>query len=234
MEKLVTEGGSRSSAPSAILFDLDGTLIDTWRLYGESYARALEPYLGRRPTSDDFRERQPASERKFLQAWLGEENGGACHDEMVRLYGELHRSLYDGPYEGVREMLAALRSAGYPLGIVTGKGRSAWEVTERHLDFGTFDVVVTDDDVQAPKPAPEGLLAAARALNVDPSQVVYVGDSEGDLRAGRGAGMLVAAVLWPKTAPREPERFLESVAEHAPDWVFHRPADLTAAFARWC
>lgn len=222
------------TAPRAILFDLDGTLIDTWHLYAESYARALEPFLGRRPGADDFRERTPSSELKFLQEWLGEEAGAACHAEMLRHYGELHGALSEGTYEGVREMLAALRSAGYPLGIVTGKGRVAWELTERELALGPFDVVVTDDDVSAAKPDPEGLLAAARALGADPAGMVYVGDSEGDMGAGRAAGMRIAAVLWPKTAPGEPERFLERVRGHAPDWVFDHPADLTRAFAGWC
>lgn len=222
------------AAPAAILFDLDGTLIDTWHLYSESYSRALAPFLGRRPTVDDFRDRAPASERKFLREWLGDEAGAACHAEMLRHYGELHGQLSEGVYDGVREMLAALRSAGYPLGIVTGKGRHAWEITGREIDLGAFDVVVTDDDVGAAKPSPEGLLAAARALGADPARIVYVGDSEGDMAAGRAAGMRIAAVLWPKTAPGEPERFLEHVRDHAPDWVFDRPADLTRAFAGWC
>jgi HAD superfamily hydrolase (TIGR01549 family) len=220
--------------PQAILFDLDGTLIDTWRLYWEVYNRALEPYLGRRPTPDDFRAHAPSAERKFLLHWLGEEAGAACHADLLRHYAELHGSLGEGVYDGVREMLAALRAAGYPLGIVTGKGRGAWEITERELALGPFGVVVTDDDVSAPKPDPEGLLAAVRALGVAPADAVYVGDSAGDLHAGRNAGMRVAAVLWPKTAPGEPERFLESVRAHAPDWVFRRPADLTRAFAPWC
>jgi HAD superfamily hydrolase (TIGR01509 family) len=220
--------------PRALLFDLDGTLIDTWRLYLEAYSRALEPYLGRPATLDDFRAHQPAAERKFLLSWLGEERGAACHDDFIRLYGELHGSLAEGPYEGVREMLAALRAAEYPLGIVTGKGRRAWEITERHLGLGPFGVVVTDDDVDAPKPAPEGLLAAARALGADPAALVYVGDSLADLRAGRSAGMRTAAVLWPKTAPGERERFLKEILPLAPDWTFDRPADLTTTFARWC
>ena len=225
-------GGGRT--PSAILFDLDGTLIDTWHLYRESYARALELHLGRRLTLEDVGGRPPASERKFLVELLGPERGAACHADVVRLYAELHGSLAEGPYDGVREMLAALRAAGYPLGIVTGKGREGWKLTEREVALGPFDVVVTDDDVAAPKPDPEGLLSAARALGLPPSEILYVGDSAGDLHAGRNAGTRIAAVLWPKTGEGERERFLKSVEDHAPDWVFAHPADLTRAFAAWC
>jgi len=95
-------------------------------------------------------------------------------------------------------------------------------------------VVVTDDDVAAPKPDPEGLLAAARALGLPPGEIVYVGDSPTDLLAGKAAGMRTAAVLWPKTAEGEAERFVKKVEDLDPGWVFTRPADVTRAFARWC
>ena len=228
--------GSREGRGSVagVLFDLDGTLIDTFDLYLESYRRALEPYLGYRPEIGEIAARGPASERRFLDEWLGAERGAECHAAMCRHYQELHGALGEGPYDGVREMLAALRAAGYPLGIVTGKGRRAWEVTESALGLGPFGVVVTDDDVSAPKPDPEGLLAAARALGMDPAALLYVGDSTGDLRAGRAAGMRVAAALWPKTAPGERERFLTEVRAYEPEWAPERPADLTRALAAWC
>jgi pyrophosphatase PpaX len=223
-----------SALPSAVLFDLDGTLIDTYRLYLECYRRAMEPYLGRRLGEDEILSWRPTSERGFLVHWVGEAHAEACHVAAREHYEALHRALGEGPYEGVREMLAALRSAGYPLGIVTGKGRHAWEVTERDLALGPFGVVVTDDDVAAPKPDPQGLLAASRAIDVLPAEIVYVGDSEGDLRAGRAAGMRTAAALWPKTGPGERERFVKEVEPLAPDWLLDHPADLTRLLARWC
>jgi pyrophosphatase PpaX len=120
------------------------------------------------------------------------------------------------------------------LGIVTGKGRAAWRVTEANLDLGRFDVVVTDDDVEAPKPHPGGLLSTAVALGLDPGEIAYIGDSAGDLEAGRLAGMRVGAALWPKTAPGEKEMFAREVERHAPDWSFERPADVVRTLAAWC
>jgi len=223
-----------ATLPRAILFDLDGTLIDTYRLYVESYRRALEPFLGYLPTEAEMVSRGPASERSFLYDWLGQERGEASHAEFRRHYAELHGALCEGVYDGVPEMLAALRAAGYPLGIVTGKARHAWEVTDREMGLGDFAVVVTDDDVAAPKPDPQGLLAAARALAVAPGEIVYVGDSTADLGAGRAAGMRTAAVLWPKTGEGEAERFVNRITPLAPDWTFRHPAELTRTFARWC
>jgi pyrophosphatase PpaX len=220
--------------PRAILFDLDGTLVDTYRLYLECWRRAVAPYLYREPDDAEIMAHHPLAERPTLAAWIGERYVDECHAAARRHYAALHASLGEGPYEGVREMLAALRSAGYPLGIVTGKPRDAWEVTERDLALGPFAVVVTGDDVAAHKPDPEGLLAAAKSIGIDPARCVYVGDALGDLCAGHNAGMRVAAALWPKTGLGEAERFVNDAGPLAPDWVFARPADLTRAFAAWC
>jgi HAD superfamily hydrolase (TIGR01509 family) len=230
----VADSRPGGGSPAAILFDLDGTLIDTWRLYVESYRLALEPYFGHRPTDDELARLHPTSERRFLLELLGDERGEECHVAFRRHYERMHGALSEGVYDGVREMLDGLRAAGYPLGIVTGKGRHAWEVTERETGLGPFAIVVTDNDVDAPKPDPQGLLAAAREMAIDPARVVYVGDSTVDLDAGRAAGTRTAAVLWPKTGEGEAERFVNRITPLAPDWTFQRPADLTRTFARWC
>ena len=230
----MTDAPPGNAPPRAILFDLDGTLIDTLWLYAECFRRTLAPHLGYTPSDEEMIARGPGSERSFLLGWLGAEAGERAHAELGRHYEELHGALHEGVYDGVPEMLAALRAAGYPLGVVTGKGRHAWTVTEREMGLGEFAVVVTDDDVAAPKPDPEGLLAAARALALPPGGIVYLGDSAGDLEAARAAGMRPAAVLWPKTAEGEAERFVKKVEPLEPGWVFARPADVTRAFAKWC
>jgi pyrophosphatase PpaX len=223
------------SPPSVVLFDVDGTLIDTFHLYLEAYRRALEPILGHRPALEEFAQRRPASERFFLREWIGAERLEECHASMCDHYEELHGTLGEGLYEGVREMLAALRSAGIPLGVVTGKGRHAWRVSSAALGLeDLFEAVVVEDDVEHPKPDPGGVLAALRALGARPEQALYVGDSASDLDAGRRAGTRIAAALWPKTGPGERESFLEQIAPFAPDWTFDRPADLTRALAPWC
>lgn len=222
------------TAVRSILFDVDGTLIDTYRLYFESYRRALQEALGYLPEPGDFARQRPSSERHFLSEWVGEEKAAACHDAMCRHYDALHDSFFDGIYDGVPEMLKGLRSAGIPLGIVTGKGRRAWEVTVASLDLGDFVTVVTEDDVSLPKPDPAGLQLAAKALGTPPAEVVYIGDSVTDMEAGREAGMKIGAALWPKSAPGEPEDFLRAIEAFEPDWVFERPAEVVRAFAPWC
>ena len=225
---------SSARAPAAILFDLDGTLIDTYHLYLECYRRALEPHLGYAPADKEIIARNPVSERRFLVDWIGEKRGEICHAEMRCLYVELFDSRFEGTYDGVNEMLTAVEAAGYPTGIVTGKGREAWEFTKFYGGLYEFDVVVTDDDVHAPKPDPSGLLAAAGALGVQPADTIYIGDSTSDLKAGRNAGMRIGAALWPKTAPGEKDAFLHAIEAMTPDWIFEHPSDITRAFALWC
>jgi pyrophosphatase PpaX len=225
---------SRLPAPDVVLFDVDGTLVDSYRLYLESYRRAVEPVIGRRPTIEEIAARAASAERHFLLEWIGEERVAECHDALCRHYAELHGVFGDGPYEGVREMLAGLGSAGLLLGIVTGKGRRLWEVTEPILPADLFSVVLTEDDVQRPKPDPEGLITASRILAVPPERIAYVGDSVADLEAGRAAGMRVGAALWPKTESADRAGFLAAAARLAPDWLFERPADVTRMFAGWC
>lgn len=220
--------------PAAVLFDLDGTLVDSYRLYLESYRRAVEPVLGRPPSDEEIVARGPAAERQFLSEWIGADRVDECHDALCRHYSRLQGALGDGPYDGVREMLIGLASAGYLLGIVTGKGRRIWDLTEPALPPGLFDVVITEDDVAIPKPDPEGLSIAAAALRLPPERIVYIGDSRSDLAAGRGAGMSVGAALWPKTDPGDRERFLAEIEDLAPDWLFERPASVTGEFAKWC
>ncbi|CAN5662069.1 MAG: HAD family hydrolase [Gemmatimonadetes bacterium] len=225
---------SSARAPSGVLFDLDGTLIDSYRLYLEAYRRALAPYVGRLPDREEIAAQRPSSEKHFLVQWLGHEKGVECHAAMCTAYEDLHRAYCNGIYEGVPEMLAALRTAGVPIGIVTGKGRRAWEVTERELGLGPFAVVITEDEVEFPKPDPGGLRAALEIINVKPGEAVYVGDSVSDAAAARAAGLLVGAALWPKDGPGERDAFLQEIAEYEPDWAFERPADVTRLLTAWC
>jgi pyrophosphatase PpaX len=222
------------SRPTTVLFDVDGTLIDTYRLYLEAYGRALRPYMGRIPSHAEVAAQRPSSERRFLVDWLGEAEGIACHAAMCDAYEQLHRSFCEGVYDGVPEMLEALRAVAVPIGVVTGKGRRAWEVTEREMGLGPFGVVITEDDAEHPKPDPGGLLKAVTAMQADPAQTIYIGDSLTDMAAARAAGLRAGAALWPKTEPEDRERFVAALPEYNPDWTFERPADITRLLAPWC
>lgn len=196
--------------PDAILFDLDGTLVATKRLYLEAYRRALETHLGHLPSPEELVAMRPYSELRFLEAVVGPELYEACLADFRRHYAELHDTHFGGLYDGVEDMLAALRARHVPLGIVTGKSRGSWDVTVANVELGPFAVTVFDDDVTRPKPDPEGLLIALQRLGIPPARAAYVGDGVGDARAAAAAGLLPVAALWPKK-PEELDRFTNQV-----------------------
>jgi HAD superfamily hydrolase (TIGR01549 family) len=195
-----------------VLFDLDGTLVDTWDLYVEAYIRTLEPYFGHRLTLGELIALQPTSEWRLLGRALADRDVAPAHREFLSYYRALHANCFGGVYPGVREMLKALRAASLRVGIVTGKSRGGWEITAHAADLGDFAVVVTDEDVAEGKPDPEGLVVALNRLQIPGGESVYVGDSVGDAKAAKAAGTLFAAALWPKAA-HELERFLTQVRE---------------------
>lgn len=198
----------------AILWDLDGTLISTKRLYVEAYARALRPYMKREITEADVRSVPVVSELRFLQA-MAQSDYDACLIDFQRHYAELHDTHFGGIYDGVEETLARLRSLGLKMGVVTGKSRSSYEVTSVTADLGQFDVLVLDDDVDQPKPAPDGILMALQALDVAPDVALYVGDSVNDMRAANAAGVHAVAALWSKDDEQRAEFLKRLGAEPA-------------------
>lgn len=200
-------GGDRDpgTGPADVLFDLDGTLVDSWALYLEAYRRALEPMVERMPTPEEVQAVGPSAERHLFRGLLGEERGEEAHRRFRRHYEALHDELFEGVYPGVLESLDALRRRGRRLGIVTGKSRPAWEVTRRRVELGPFHAVVTEDEVAEPKPSPQGLELALEELDVPPDRTVYVGDALTDLEAARAAGIRFAAALWGKGEQERPD-----------------------------
>jgi HAD superfamily hydrolase (TIGR01549 family) len=209
----------------AVLFDLDGTLIDTKRLYLECYRRAVEPRLARRPSDDELMALRPRSELRFLGELVAHDDLDACLADFWAHYESLHSSHFDGVYDGVIDLLERLRAARYPIGIVTGKSRRSWEITGPVAALGPFDVVVVDDDVPAAKPDPHGVRVALQRLGTSPARAVYVGDTLSDVLAARAAGVLPIAATWGRRT--DPSGFAARArAEGAR--VIHHPSELLA------
>ncbi len=216
-----------------ILFDLDGTLIDTWRLYMEAYRQTFEAFYGR-PFHDsetlNLLALRPRSETWLLRKVLGRQDHRDAFAIFLEHYRRLHDTHFDGAYVGVPDMLSTLRRAGYRLGIVTGKSREAWTITEAKAALLPFDVVVTETEVRQPKPDPEGLLAAAAALTGTAGDTVYVGDSLLDGEAAAAAGLPFWAAAWAKGLAELPD-FTRNAREHGATHVLRRPDELIAALA---
>jgi phosphoglycolate phosphatase/pyrophosphatase PpaX len=202
-----------NSDTRCVLLDLDGTLVNTWDLYLECYLRTLEPYTGRRLTSDELRALHPTSELGAFSRAVPPDRVTEAHTEFLRYYRLLHAELCGGVYPGVPEALAALRAAGLTVGLVTGKSHGAWAITRELVSLGDFAVFVGDEDVSEPKPSPQGLCLAIQRLGLRAEQAVYVGDSVNDALAARDAGLRFVAALWAKSAEELPG-FLQRVRAH--------------------
>lgn len=219
-----------SGAARCVLFDLDGTLLDTWHLYMEAFRRTLEPHFNRRLSDADIMALQPHAEQRVLLDLIQEVDFTSYFERFLTHYSLLHDSLFGGPYAGVLDMLHALRAQGAVLGIVTGKSRDAWRITATRLEEGfedLFDVVLTDDDVRDPKPSPEGLLLALDVLDLQPSRAVFIGDSQRDRQAARAAGLPFGAALWPRGAEAR-GLFADPVGAGEADAAFTDPAAVLA------
>lgn len=178
-----------------ILFDLDGTLIDTNELIIASFTHTIEQYSDRSYEREEILDFIGPPLRESLQKVNPDKV-----EEMVETYRKHNienHNRYVKAYEGVVETIETLKEQGYKLGIVTTKMRNTvhmgLELT--NLD-GLFETVVTLDDVTNAKPHPEPIVKALNHLDSQASEAMMVGDNTHDIEAGQNAGTKTAGVAW--------------------------------------
>jgi pyrophosphatase PpaX len=218
---------ARPRLADAVLFDLDGTLIDTIPLIFASYRHTLEVHLpGYHPGRDAIVARLGRSLDTILRDFASEA-GAVDPDALSQVMKQTYRSFQRAnlarlvrPYEGMREVLKALREHGIRLGVVTSKVEWAARMGLDHYGLGEFfEIEVFHDDTRRHKPDPEPLLFAVRKGGLEEARTAYVGDSVNDMAAGRAAGMQTIGALW---GPSPREALLAAGA----DTLAEKPADL--------
>jgi HAD superfamily hydrolase (TIGR01509 family) len=184
--------------PDAVLFDWDGTLVDTMSMIYRANVVALRSY-GISMSREWFRERYtPDWRQSYRELGIPEslwgEMAGRWTDEMVKMRP---RAM---PW--ARGALRRLRSRGIRVGLVTASTRAVVEPSITRLNLaGVFETAFYSDDVALSKPHPEALLRALDELGVGPAATIYVGDTPVDLEMTRAAGASFVAVG--KTTPEE-------------------------------
>lgn len=180
---------------TTILFDLDGTLIDTNELIISSFLHTLNHFY----PGDYDRESVLPFMGPPLQESFGKLNPDQC-DEMCAHYREHNQANHDElvkEFEGVTETIETLHEQGYKLAIVSTKSRM---MVIRGLELmglkPYFDVIISLDEVEHPKPHPEPVQKALEALGSTPDEALMVGDNHHDILGGRNAGALSAGVAW--------------------------------------
>ena len=204
----------------AVLFDLDGTLLDSIRLIIDSYHHTLAAHGLPARTDEHWLAGIGTPLWVQFSDWAHEP---AMLDAMVATYRDYNIANHDAKvsaYPGVVETVRRVRQTGRRIGLVTSKTRVGALRGLRFLGLeDQMELVVAVDDVTNPKPHPEPVLSAASQLGVPPAETIYVGDSTHDMVSGRAAGARTAAVLWGPFG----RSHLEPTA---PDYWLERPETL--------
>jgi pyrophosphatase PpaX len=202
-----------------VLFDLDGTLIDSGPIIVASMKHAAKHVLGREV------------EEEILAAAIGGPGLVAqMHaldpdrvDDLVDAYRAHNEPLHEQleAFREVVELLPRLRAQGCRLGIVTAKRHATVGLAFDRLPglAENFDVLVGAEDTERHKPDPGPLLEALRRLDASPEEAAYVGDSPFDIRAAKAAGVYAVAVAWggihaaERLRAEEPDVLVEHASE---------------------
>jgi pyrophosphatase PpaX len=201
-----------------VLFDLDGTVIESGAIILASMRHAAKEVLGAEPPDE------------LLMAAVGGPGLEAqMHalapdrvEELVTVYRAHNEPLHDelACCAGIDGLLVRLKDEGRRLGIVTAKRRATVDLAFKALPLRhLFDTVVGGDETDRHKPDPQPLLLAAERLDVAPEGCAYVGDSPFDIRAAKAAQMYAIAVTWggihdrPKLEREQPDAIVDSAEE---------------------
>ena len=204
---------------STVLFDLDGTLVDSGEIILSSFRHATKTVLAREIPDEVLAAAVGGSNIYDQMRAFDEERA----DELVRVYREHNEPLHDDleAFEGVEHVLARLKEEGRQLGIVTAKRRRTVELAFAILPLERyFDVVVTSEQTEHHKPHPEPVLTALERLGSRPEEAAFVGDSPFDMGAGKAAGVFTIAVAWGKI------HTVERLVETGADAGVHSPEEL--------
>jgi pyrophosphatase PpaX len=202
-----------------VLFDLDGTLIDSAAIILASFRHATKAVLEREIPDEELLAAVGGSTLREQMLALGEERA----DELVQAYREHNEPLHAElrPCAGIPRLLRELNGDSRALGIVTAKRRLTVDLAFRALPElePYFDVVVGSEDTERHKPHPDPVLTALDRLARGAEDAAYVGDSPFDIQAAKAAGVGAIAVTWggihsrERLAAEEPDLLVDTAEE---------------------
>ncbi len=186
-------------AYQTILFDLDGTLLDTLEDLADAVNHILERHRCPQRTLDEVRLFVGNGLGMLMRRSLPAQYSQTVSDllaEELRTYYTAHSRIKTAPYAGVRELLETLHAAGAKVAVVSNKADEAVGELCSFYFPGLVDAAVGETAGRRPKPAPDAVELALERLHVDKTGAVYVGDSQVDLDTAKAAGLPCIAVTW--------------------------------------
>ncbi|MFT8871211.1 MAG: HAD family hydrolase [Sporolactobacillus sp.] len=206
-------------ALETLLFDFDGTLANTLPLTIYGMQTVFAQYDGRRLSATDiiamFGPTEDGMIKKNLHNKEQVQAAIACYYDI---YASEHRQYVERD-TAIIELLELLKRRQLSVGIITGKSRRSYRLSEDALGLSRLvEHVITGDDVVHPKPNPEGIIQMIENFHANPATTIYIGDSNSDVVAGKAAGIQTAAVQWMALSqsgsyPAGPDYFWTDVRE---------------------
>ena len=197
---------SRAMKYDTVIFDLDGTLLDTLDDLTDGVNHALADFGYPLSTREEIRARLGYGSGYLIAHSVpdgyDDANYAAVFDDYLAWYTE-HSSDKTAPYPGTMELLEELRLRGVRRAIVSNKPDGATQELYRRWFAGVIDLAVGERPGIRRKPAPDSLLEVMRQLGADPDKTVYVGDSEVDIETAKAAGVDCISCTWGFRTPEQ-------------------------------
>lgn len=205
--------------PIAVLFDLDGTLIDSIALLLGSLRHAFDGYAGRAPTDEEWVAGIGTPLGRQLAPFAPTIQELDRLTTRYRSYQREHHDQFTALYPGTMDVILRLHANGHPMGIVTSKSNAMMDRTLAFTGLAAYmQSTIGCDSCELHKPDPLPVRLALTELGYSENEAVFIGDSPHDMNAGNAANVTTIAALWgPFTKealePSKPDYFLDSITE---------------------
>jgi phosphoglycolate phosphatase len=208
----------------AVVFDLDGTLLDTLADIGNSANQVLEELALPVHPLEDYKRFVGDGVRTLMERIIGREQlTPELHDKAVARFAEVYDRRWNEQtqlYAGIRTLLTELTAGAVPMTVLSNKPQRFTQLcVDRYLGEWAFAVVFGQRDGVPRKPDPAGAIETAERLGLAPGECAYVGDTSVDMQTATAAGMVPFGVAWGF-------RSITELREHGATEILHHPCDL--------
>jgi pyrophosphatase PpaX len=210
----------KSRSVKALIFDMDGTLLDSETVSGYAVNYGYRKILGREITPEERKQLLGRPVKKILSQWYPEK-GGEIYDTGRRYYESNFSSI--APYRGITDVLAKLRKQ-CRLAVVTSSHRSDAEKLLSMTGLKRyFEFYIGQEDSDHQKPDPEPVILATVKLGIESREAMFIGDQPYDILAAQAAGVISVAAVWGSGD----EGVLK---KYNPNFILRRPDELVSLF----
>ena len=206
----------------AIIFDLDGTLLNTLDDLADSVNHILTSHSMKTRTVDEIRSfignGIPTLIARSVPADTASETLSICVDEMQSYY-KAHADIKTKPYDGINELLSQLRQRNIASAVVTNKAEESAKILCDRKFGDIFSFIIGDNGKDRLKPAPDNVFRVLKLLGAEKNEVLYVGDSDVDMITAANAGLRSVGVSWGF-------RDADVLRKNGADYIIHSPEEL--------